>query len=32
MTESTKRRVTGDVIILAVGLAILIVFAFVGAM
>jgi hypothetical protein len=32
MTESTKRRVTGDVIILSVGLAILIALAFVGAM
>jgi len=32
MTESTKRRVTGDLMILAVGAAILIVLAFVGAL
>jgi len=32
MTESAKRRVTGDVIILAVGSAILIVLAYVGAL
>jgi hypothetical protein len=32
MTESAKRRVTGDLMILAVGAAILIVLAFVGAL
>jgi hypothetical protein len=32
MTESAKRRVTGDVIILTAGAAILIVLAFVGAL
>jgi hypothetical protein len=32
MTESTKRRVAGDVIVLAVGAAILIAAAFVGAL
>jgi hypothetical protein len=32
MTESAKQRVTGDVIILAVGSAILIVLAYVGAL
>jgi hypothetical protein len=32
MTESAKRRITGDVVILAIGLAILIVLAFVGAL
>jgi hypothetical protein len=32
MTESAKRRITGDVVILVIGLAILIVLAFVGAL
>jgi hypothetical protein len=32
MTESAKRHITGDVIILVIGLAILIVLAFVGAL
>jgi hypothetical protein len=32
MTDSTKRRITGDVIILAVGAVILIVLAYVGAL
>jgi hypothetical protein len=32
MTQSAKRRMTGDVMILAIGLAILIVLAFVGAL
>jgi len=32
MTESAKRRLTGDVIILIFGAAILIVLAFVGAL
>jgi hypothetical protein len=32
MTEFKKRRVTGDVIILAVGVAILMMLAFVGAL
>jgi hypothetical protein len=32
MTESAKRRITGDVIILVIGLAIFIVLALVGAL
>jgi hypothetical protein len=32
MTQPAKQRVTGDVMILAIGLAILIVLAFVGAL
>jgi hypothetical protein len=32
MTQSAKQRVTGDVMILAIGLAILIVLAFLGAL
>ena len=32
MTQPAKQRVTGDVMILAIGLAILIVMAFVGAL
>lgn len=32
MTEFAKRRITGDVVILAVGVAILIVLAFLGAL
>jgi hypothetical protein len=32
MTESTKQRITGDVMILVVGLAILIGLAFIGAL
>jgi hypothetical protein len=32
MTESAKQRITGDVVILAIGSAILIVLAFVGAL
>ena len=32
MTQSAKQRVTGDVMILAIGLAILILLVFVGAL
>jgi hypothetical protein len=32
MTESAKRHITGDVVILMVGVAILIVLAFLGAL
>jgi hypothetical protein len=32
MTESAKRRITGDVVVLTVGVVILIVLAFMGAL